>query len=121
MIEDQALHAAEPGGEYVTESVEVHSTKRRVHRTVNKRSRAESSLFSSRILSENELMGHPVVVGYSFAMTDLKVTVSNFTFYDGSARPGDFLRQCRRLAKLDGVPDEKPCAIIAARCKGVAL
>ena len=54
-------------------------------------------------------------------MSDLKVTVSDFPFYDGSSRPGDFLRQCRRLAALGGIPDEKLCDIVAARCKGVAL
>ncbi|KAF0302154.1 hypothetical protein FJT64_025765 [Amphibalanus amphitrite] len=31
------------------------------------------------------------------------------------------MRQCRRLAKLGGVTDDKLCEIVAARCKGLAL
>ena len=58
---------------------------------------------------------------YTSEMSDLKVSVSDFPVFDGSSRPVDFLRQCRRLAKLGEIPDEKLCAIIAARCKGVAL
>ena len=54
-------------------------------------------------------------------MSDLRITVSDFPFYDGSSRPSDFLRQCSRLAKLGGLPDKKLCEIIAARCKGIAL
>ena len=53
--------------------------------------------------------------------TDLRVTVGDFPFYDGSSRPSDVLRQCRRLAKLGGLADEKLCEIVAARCKGIAV
>ena len=60
-------------------------------------------------------------MGTASEMSDLRVTVCVFPFYDGSSRPSDFLRQCSRLAKLGGLPDEKLCEIIAARCKGIAL
>ena len=53
--------------------------------------------------------------------TDFRVSVSDFPFYDGSTRPSDFMRQCRRLAKLGRVLDDKLCEIVAARCKGLAL
>ena len=47
--------------------------------------------------------------------------MSDFPFYDGSSRPSDFMRQCRRLARLGDVAEEKLCEIIAARCRGAAL
>ena len=53
-------------------------------------------------------------------MTELSVAVSDFPTYDGSQPPGDFLRQCTRLADLGG--HKKDIApIIAARCRGRAL
>ena len=56
-------------------------------------------------------------------MTDatLRVSVGDFPCYDGSSSPEDFLRQCCRLAKLGGVPDDRLCCIIASKCRGAAL
>ena len=54
-------------------------------------------------------------------MSTVSVSVSDFPTYDGSGPPKDFLRQCSRLAELGGLPDSKLGAIIAARCRGLAL
>ena len=54
-------------------------------------------------------------------MATVSVTVSDFPTYDGSGPPKDFLRQCSRLAELENLPDAKLGAIIASRCRGLAL
>ena len=45
----------------------------------------------------------------------------DFPCYDGSSPPEDFLRQCRRLAALGGVPEARLCCIIASKCQGADL
>ena len=49
------------------------------------------------------------------------VTMADFPVYDGSVPPDSFLRQCRRLAELGGIPDDKLGAVLSARCRGLAL
>ena len=53
----------------------------------------------SGIMTDESSDGHvPVVV---------PVTLSDFPVYDGSVAPASFVRQCRRLAGLGGIPAEK--------------
>ena len=49
------------------------------------------------------------------------VTMADFPVCDGSVPPDSFLRRCRRLAELGGIPDDKLGAVLAARCRGLAL
>ena len=51
----------------------------------------------------------------------VSVTLADFPVYDGSVSPEPFIRQCRRLAELGGIPEEKLGGILAARCRGLLL
>ena len=49
------------------------------------------------------------------------VTLADFPVYDGSVPPDSFIRQCRRLAELGGISEDKLGGILTARCRGIAL
>lgn len=54
-------------------------------------------------------------------MASITVSVSDFPVYDGSSSPEGFVRQCKRLATLGGIPDATLSSILVARCRGLAL
>ncbi|KAF0290326.1 hypothetical protein FJT64_011444 [Amphibalanus amphitrite] len=51
----------------------------------------------------------------------VRVTLADFPVYDGSVPPNSFIRQCRRLAELGGIPADRLGSVMAARCRGLAL
>ena len=51
----------------------------------------------------------------------MRVAISDFPIYDGLTDPEAFLRQCNRLAVLGGIDEGQLAAIVAVRCRGLAL
>ena len=49
------------------------------------------------------------------------VSLSDFPVFDGNGCPDTFIRQCRRVAALGGIDEAQLSAIMAARCRGLAL
>ena len=49
------------------------------------------------------------------------VSLNDFPVFDGASSPESFIRQCRRVAALGGIDDAQLSAIMAARCRGLAL
>ena len=49
------------------------------------------------------------------------VSLNDFPVFDGVGCPESFIRQCGRVAALGGVKDDQLSAIMAARCRGLAL
>ena len=49
------------------------------------------------------------------------VSLNDFPVFDGVGCPESFIRQCARVAALGGIDDDQLSAIMAARCRGLAL
>lgn len=49
------------------------------------------------------------------------VSLNDFPVFDGVGCPESFIRQCTRVAALGGINDDQLSAIMAARCRGLAL
>ena len=49
------------------------------------------------------------------------VSLNDFPVFDGVGCPESFIRQCGRVAALGGIKDDQLSAIMAARCRGLAL
>ena len=51
----------------------------------------------------------------------IRVSLNDFPVFDGVGCPDSFISQCRRVATLGGLDEQQLSAIMATRCRGLAL